>query len=114
MTFRKLMFYVFALALASAGRGAMAADCAYKLITEDSKIQLADLICKPGEGRGISKKPSRGAYYIEGGTMERVYENGKKDTITRATGEEVLLPEATFSFKNIGKSTIHMFITLSK
>jgi hypothetical protein len=69
---------------------------------------------KPGEASDMRERGARVTRALSNGTMERVYKDGKKETVQWKTGDVKYFPKETFSNKNVGKTDVHLFVTTLK
>jgi hypothetical protein len=80
-----------------------------KVIAENDKMQVSDVVIKPGEGGAMRSREGLFTYAITGGSLERTYADGTKEVVTRKSGESFLNKEKrAYSTKNVGKTTIHL------
>ncbi len=80
-----------------------------KVIAENEKLQVSDVVIKPGEGGAMRSREGLFTYSISGGSLERTYGDGTKEVVKRKTGESFLNREKRpYSTKNVGKTTIHL------
>jgi hypothetical protein len=83
-----------------------------KTVFENDKIAVMDNVLKPGEESPSQDRAGLILYYISGGTVERPFADGKKETVTRKTGQALVNPEKRpYAVANTGKTTLHV-ITL--
>ena len=70
---------------------------------------------KLGDVSPSAKRSLRAVYAIKGGTLERTYEDGKKELIQWKDGEARIISEPRpYSVKNIGKTVVHLYIVVPK
>ena len=101
-----------ALALATP---AFAAEPTVKVLTENETMQVLDVTEKPGDIGASAKRTGTVVYVISGGTLERTYADGTKETTPRKTGEAVIISEKrAYSVKNVGTTTIHLIEVIRK
>jgi hypothetical protein len=80
-----------------------------KTVFENDKITVVDNVLKPGEESPSQDRGGLILYYISGGTVERTFADGKKETITRKTGQALVNPEKRpYAVTNTGKTTLHV------
>ena len=93
--------------IAASPAGAQTA--APKKVFENEKIVVLDNLVKPGEETASANRGGLIYYYIQGGTVERTFADGTKESVTRKTGESFLNPEKRpYAVKNTGKTTIRV------
>ena len=86
-----------------------AGQTATKTIAENEKLIVTEAVGRPGTGTPMSSRAGIVYHYVTGGTFERTFADGSKDTVTRKTGETLLITEKRpYSTKNIGKTTVHV------
>lgn len=106
---------VIGLMAALAATGVFAGDCKTKVIDDNEKMKTLEHVCQPGDGAPMAKRGWRAFYLIEGGILERTYEDGSKETIEYKTGESrSLADDKAFSYRNAGNSTMRFFIVYPK
>jgi hypothetical protein len=82
-----------------------------KEIDRNDKVRILDLTFKPGDVAPSGKRPMRVIHVLQGGTIERTYDDGKKETVLYKSGDTKLFPEEqTYAVKNIGKSVVHLLV----
>ena len=80
-----------------------------KTVFENEKITVVDNVLKPGEESPSQDRAGLILYYISGGTVERTFADGKKETVTRKTGQSLVNPEKRpYAVTNTGKTTLHV------
>jgi len=86
-----------------------------KEIAQNDKLRVYEATFKPGDTSANSKRPMRAVHAISGGTLERTYEDGKKENIVWGTGESRIISEARpYALKNTGKTVIHLLVVVPK
>jgi hypothetical protein len=96
---------VLAQAMSMAGPG-MATQ---KVIAENEKLQVIDVVQPPGTVGAMASRTGLVVHWITGGTAERTYADGSKDVVVRKTGETAIITEKRpFSVKNVGKTITHL------
>ena len=92
-----------------------AGQAAIKEIEQNDKLRIYESTYKPGDVSPSAKRPLRAVYAIKGGSLERTYEDGKKEVIRWKDGEARIISEPRpYSVKNIGKSVVHLYIVVPK
>ena len=88
---------------------------AIKEIAQNDKLRAYEATYKPGDGSPSAKRPMRAVRALKGGTLERTYEDGKKEKIEWKTGEtRIISEERPYSVKNIGKGVVHLYVVQMK
>ena len=88
-----------------------------KVLLDNAKVIVTEVTTKPG---GESESRVRPAYRIvrvlSGGTQERTYADGKKETISRKTGEVYVAEpdKAPYKSRNVGKTDIVLYVVQLK
>jgi hypothetical protein len=112
MTIR--MTLLCALAMASS-TPLLAAPATQKVLAENDKMQIIDVVEKPGDTGAMALRLGVAIYVISGGTFERTFADGTKETTPRKSGEAVIIQEKRpYAVKNIGTTTIHLIEFLPK
>ena len=83
-----------------------------KVLSENDKVRVTETTYKPGDVGPSVVRGFRVVRWLQGGTLERNYADGKKEKIERKTGEvRVAGPDKDAYFvKNIGKTTIVTYV----
>jgi hypothetical protein len=98
-----------AFTLSLALSGAVRADAvAPKTLVENEKVLVAESILKPGDTAPSGTRVGQVFYYVQGGSVEVTYSDGKKETFQRKTGTARIVTKASASAMNVGKTTIHV------
>jgi len=80
-----------------------------KTLAENEKVQVVDVVAKPGDTSPMRSRPMRVIYIISGGTFERTYGDGTKEKIPEKAGSTKIINEPRpYALKNIGTTTIHL------
>jgi signal transduction protein with GAF and PtsI domain len=95
-------------AKAAAGKGTT------KTIVDNEKVVVTEVTYKPGEASDMRERGARVTRALSDGTMERVYPDGKKQTVHWKAGEVKYFPKETFQNKNVGKTDMVLFVTTVK
>jgi len=79
-----------------------------KVLHEDDRVRVTETTTKPGERGNSIVRGFRVTRWLQGGTQERTYADGKKEKVERKTGEvSVQGPDKQeFYVTNIGKTTM--------
>jgi hypothetical protein len=79
-----------------------------KVLHEDDRVRVVETTTKPGEHGASIVRGKRVTRWLQGGTVERTYADGKKEKVERKTGEVVVAgpDKEAFSVTNVGKTTI--------
>jgi hypothetical protein len=80
-----------------------------KILVANEKVQVWDVVIRPGEAGPMQSREGMFIYHVTGGTLERTFADGSKQVVTRKTGEALVVAEKRpYSSKNIGRTTIHL------
>ena len=110
--------------LVSSGTGALAQDDkkaapahtpVSKVVLENEKVRVLETTWKPGDESASVPRGARVVRSLKGGTLTRIYPDGKKEQITTKTGE-VRWYDATpaYALKNETKSTVSLYSVYPK
>jgi hypothetical protein len=109
---------VLGIALFSAALGAtplFAAEATQKTLAESDKLTVIDVVEKPGDTGAMGTRLGQVIYVISGGTFERTFADGTKQTVKRKDGETALITEKrAYSVRNAGTTTIHLIEVIPK
>ena len=77
---------------------------------KNDRVRVNDVTFKPGDEAPSIERPARVIVYVKGGTLQRIYPDGKKESTTYKDGE-VRYFDATpaYAVKNVGKTTVHLY-----
>ena len=94
---------------------AVAGEATIKEIEQNDKVRVYESTYKPGDVTPSAKRPMRVVHAIKGGTLERTYADGKKETVQWKTGEtRIVSEERPYAVKNIGKGVVHLLVVATK
>lgn len=81
-----------------------------KVILENDKVRVTENRWLPGAESPNVARPNRVVRALKGGTIQRIYPDGKKETVEWKTGEVRYLERADpYVAKNIGKSEVVLY-----
>ena len=87
----------------------MSSEPTQKVIAENDKVQVTDVVDKPGDVSPSTVRQGWVVHWITGGKLERTYADGKKEVLNRKGGETTLITEKrAYSVKNIGTTNVHL------
>ena len=100
-------------------KGAMApavkGKATVKVLLDNDKVQVYETTFKPGDESASIARPYRIIRTLSGGTLLRTYADGKTEKIEDKAGDtRESGPDAAYSAKNIGKTTIHVYVVAPK
>ena len=82
-----------------------------KELVQNDRLRAYEATFKRGDVSPSAKRSMRVVRAIKGGTLERTYEDGKKEVSKWKAGEvKIISEERPYSVKNIGKTTVHLYI----
>ena len=89
---------------------------AIKVITENDKVRVYEATYAPGaENTAVASSTLRVVRGMKGGTLERRYADGKKETVVWKPGMVQVVPASgAYTTKNVGKTEIHLYIVQLK
>jgi hypothetical protein len=94
---------------------APAGEVTLKEIEQNDKLRVYEATYKPGDVSPSAKRPMRVVHAIKGGTLERTYADGKKDTVQWKTGDtRIISEERPYSVKNTGKGVVQLLVVATK
>lgn len=82
----------------------------YKQLFDTLNIRILEGTYKPGDSSIIHAHPDFALYVLDGSTVELTSMDGNKQNIEFKKGMAVVLPAATHSAKNIGKTTLRLIV----
>jgi hypothetical protein len=87
-----------------------------KEIDQNDTVRIYEATLKPGDVSPMRTRPLHAVYPINGGTLERTYEDGKKETIHWTSGEARIVsePPLPYSVRNVGETVVHLFVVVPK
>lgn len=82
-----------------------------KVLHDDDRVRVVEFTTKPGENGANRVRGKRVTRVLQGGTFERNYADGRKETVEFKTGEvRVAGPDKeAYWLKNVGNTTIVIF-----
>ena len=80
-------------------------------IEKNDEVRVYETTYKPGDQSSSMERPPRAVRALKGGTLTRIYPDGKKEKVTYKTGEvKVFGATPAYVVKNEGKSPIHLYV----
>ena len=85
-------------------------------ITENDKVKVYEVTYKPGaENNGVASSTMRVVRAIHGGTLQRIYADGKTETVQYRPGQvRVQQPGPAYTTKNVGKNLMVLYVVQLK
>ena len=101
---------------AMAQQKAAKATATQKVLVENDKVRVYEVTYKPGaENPSVPSSSSRVVRALKGGTIQRIYSDGKKENVTYKAGQVRLNePGPGYTAKNIGKTAIVLYVVQVK
>lgn len=82
-----------------------------QVLFDDGKVRVQEMRFKPGDEGPKVVRPFRVIRVLEGGTMRRIFPDGRVVDVEYKTGEtRVYQPDEKFSIRNVGKTDIVLFV----
>ena len=82
-----------------------------KVLVENDKVRVSENRWVPGAESESVARPNRVVRALKGGTLQRIYPDGKKESVNWKTGEAKYLAKAEpYIVKNIGKSEVVLYV----
>ena len=83
-----------------------------KVLHEDDRVRVTETTTKPGENGANLVRGKRVVRYLQGGTQERNYADGRKEKVERKTGEVFVAgpDKEAYWIKNVGKTNIVTYV----
>ena len=79
-----------------------------KVLHEDDRVRVTETTSRPGDESASITRGFRVTRWLQGGTQQRNYVDGKTEKIERKSGEVAVqaADKQAFKIKNVGKTTI--------
>lgn len=86
-----------------------------KVLLENDETKVYEVTFKPDDEGENVERPYRVVRAVKGGTLERIYADGKTEKSEWKTGEvRALAANAAYTPKNVGKTTLVLFVVTFK
>lgn len=82
----------------------------YQQLADTLNIRMLEATYKPGDSSIMHAHPDFTLYVLEGSLVELTGADGNKQNVEFKKGMAVVMPAATHSAKNIGKSTLKLIV----
>ncbi len=82
----------------------------YKQLSDTLNVRVLQGTYKPGDSSIMHAHPDFALYVLEGSTVELTLMDGTRQTIEFKKNMAVILPAASHSAKNIGKTTLRLIV----
>lgn len=94
-------------------------EAAVKILLENDQVQVRQTTWMPGQVRPSIATGKRVVYVVQGGTLLRIYPDGKTKEIVFKTGNAMWFDESTnsttaYSLKNVGNSEVMLYTVILK
>jgi mannose-6-phosphate isomerase-like protein (cupin superfamily) len=105
-----------------AGKGPAAAEtergrarAPTRVMYDNGDVRVQEVVFGPGEMGQYISRPFRVIRVLQGGTMLRIYPEGRSETVVYRTGDVIVYePEQPFVPKNVGDTDIVLFVVALK
>ena len=89
---------------------------AIKVISENDKVRVFESTYAPGaENPSPPSSNIRVVRALKAGQLQRIYADGKKETTDWKPGMvQVLMPSGAYTTKNVGKTTLQLYVVVVK
>jgi hypothetical protein len=81
-----------------------------KALVENDSVKAYLVTFAPGEALPSLDRPRRLVHYQSAGTLQRVYPDGKAEDRTFNMGDTAWIEPAAYAIKNIGATTVVVFV----
>ncbi len=99
----------------SSAQPAAAGTVTIKEIAQNEKLRVYEATYKPGEVSPTAERPMRVVHALKGGTLQRTYADGTKESVQWKTGDTKLISETrAYAVKNIGKGDVRLLVIAVK
>jgi hypothetical protein len=87
-----------------------------KVLFENDKVRAYEVSYVPGaENKGVVASTMRVIRVLKGGTLQRIYEDGKKENVVYKTGDtKPVNPGPAYFTKNVGKTELLLYVVMLK
>lgn len=87
----------------------MAAKNVYKLVNENDRVRVLEVVFKPGDMAKMHHHPEHVVYVLKGGNLQLTSE-GKTENMDLKAGQAVFLKAQNHEAKNNGSSTVDLLV----
>lgn len=86
-----------------------------RVLFDNDKVRVQEVTFRPGDQGPNIPRPFRIIRVLEGGTIQRIYPDGRTENVVYKTGEvKVYEADKPFVPKNVGKSDIVLYVVALK
>ena len=86
-----------------------------RMLFDNDKVRVQEVTFRPGDQGPNIPRPFRIIRVLKGGTLQRIYPDGKTEKVMYKTGEvKVFEADKPFVIKNAGKSDIVLYVVALK
>jgi hypothetical protein len=86
-----------------------------KVVAENAKVTATETTYAPGAESSTSRAEIRVVRALAGGTLQRTYADGRKEEVVYKTGAvRINEPGPAYTTKNIGKTTVRLYVVRVK
>jgi quercetin dioxygenase-like cupin family protein len=79
-----------------------------KVLLENDKVRVIDIIVKPGEKQVMHAHPAYVSYVVAGGTMKSHLADGSITDMMLTAGQTLYREPLTHWSENVGRTTVHL------
>lgn len=87
------------------------APTVYKQTLDNERVRVFDVTFKKGASAPMHSHPDHLALVVSGGKLELTLADGTKQVVEAKAGDALFLPAQAHSTKNIGGTTVRIFVT---
>jgi quercetin dioxygenase-like cupin family protein len=80
-----------------------------KVLVDNDKVRVYESTFKPGDVSPNRARVARVVRYLNSGTLQRVYPDGKTEDRKFKAGDVVWIEPATYAVKNVGKTNVTVY-----
>lgn len=80
-----------------------------KVLIDNDKVRAYSTTFKPGDTSPSRARVQRVIHYMNAGTLQRIYPDGKTEDRKFKAGDVVWVEPATYGVKNTGKTTVQLY-----
>ncbi len=82
----------------------------YKLVMENERVRVFDVMFKPGDKAVMHGHPDHVVYVMQGGTNRLSFPDGKTADFELRAGQALWIGASQHETVNVGKSNVHLLV----
>ncbi len=82
----------------------------YKVLLENDRVRVADILFKPGDKIAIHSHPDHLLYILSPGKIKLSYEDGSAKEVDAKAGDTLWIPAESHASENVGATEFHALI----